>query len=39
MKIYLALDRSANKGRIIDKASKFRDVSGVYDAGENIVCI
>lgn len=37
MKIYLALDRNANKGRITGKVSKFRGVSGVYDAGENIV--
>lgn len=37
MKIYLALDRNANKGGIIKEVSKFRDVSRVYDAGENVV--
>lgn len=37
MKVYLALDRNANKDRMIRKISKFRGVSDVYDAGENIV--
>lgn len=37
MKVYLELEKNANKDQIIKKISRFKDTSNVYDAGNNLV--